>query len=310
MADSFLGLADLAIVNDMNAADLGVTDIFEDAPFLNALAADTTDGDTHKYIKQTGAPTVGFRAVNVGIDRSKSTDVAVTVTLKLLDASVTVDKGLADQYHRGTDAYMARETRRHLRTAIKLAEQQFIQGTTGGGAAAGFAGFMDNQAAINTAGMWHNAGGTTALTSVWMLRTSDDGRDVQAIWGNDGRIDIDPYASQEVQDGSGSRYHAYVSAIMSWIGIQIGSAKSVGRIANIDAGSNSLDDDMLSSGLELFPEELQPNLIVMNKRSRFQLQRSRTATTTTGAEAPLPTSFMGIPIITTSSVPLAESAVS
>lgn len=306
MADDFKTMADLAIINDANAADLGVSDIFDAVPFLNALAADTTPGDTHKYIKETGAPVVGFRAVNTGIEHDKSTDTLVTITLKLLDASMRVDKALADQYKDGPDAFMAREAARHLRAALKVAEKQLLMGTIGG-AAAGFSGFANALAAGAMVHYGDDEG--DALTSIYFVRTNDSGRDCQLIFGNEGRISIDPYMSQEVQDGDGKHYHAYVAAIMGWIGVQIGSAKSVARIANVGATTgDTCDDDLLTRGLELFPEELQPNLIVMNKRSLFQLQRSRTYTSPTGAMAPLPTDFVGIPIITTSSLVVGETA--
>jgi hypothetical protein len=83
----------------------------------------------------------------------------------------------------------------------------------------------------------------------------------------------------------------------------------VGRIANVgNTTGDTCDDDLLTKGLELFPAEAMPNMIVMNKRSLWQLQRSRTFTSPTGAMAPLPTEFMGIPIITTDSLVPGETA--
>ena len=111
MADSFLTLADLAKVNDQNNADYGISDLLDEAPVLRTMAAEPTDGDTHKYLKQTGAPTVGFRTVNDGRENTKSADTEVTVTLKLLDCSFVVDKAIADQYRFGASAYIGREAR-------------------------------------------------------------------------------------------------------------------------------------------------------------------------------------------------------
>jgi hypothetical protein len=244
--------------------------------------------------------------VNAGIEYDKSSDTLVTVTLKLLDASMRVDKALADQYRLGPDAFMAREASRHLRAALKVAEKQILMGTIGG-AAAGFAG-LANALAGGSMVHYGDTGGN-ALTSIYLVRTNDMGTDCQVILGNDGRITIDPYMPQEVQDGSGLKYHAYVAAIMGWIGLQIGGAKSVGRIANVgNTTGDTCDDDLLTKGLELFPAEAMPNMIVMNKRSLWQLQRSRTFTSPTGAMAPLPTEFMGIPIITTDSLVPGETA--
>ena len=310
MADDFKTLADLAVINDANAADLGATDIFNAAPFLSALYAITTDGNTHKYVKETGAPVVGFRAINAGIEYDKSTDVLVTVTLALLDASMRIDKGLADQYRTGPDAYMAREARRHLRAALRKAEAQIFYGVTAG-AANGFAGLTDLKNAMEAADMivFGEADGEN-LTSIYMVRSVPEETDVVAVWGQNGRIDIEPYASQEVQDGDGKKYHAYVSAIMSWIGLQVGATKSVGRIANItNTTGTTVNDDLLTMLLEKFPEEAPPTHIVMNRRSLFQLQRSRTYTSPTGTMGPLPTEFLGIPIVVTSTLTNSETEI-
>jgi len=97
MADSLLALADLVKINDISVRDLGATDIFNDAPVLNQLSADmASHGTQHKYVKESGAPTVGFRAPNAGRDHSSSEDTVVTIDLKILDACFHVDAKLAD----------------------------------------------------------------------------------------------------------------------------------------------------------------------------------------------------------------------
>ena len=80
MADSFLTLADLVKINDMNLADLEVTDLLNMSPVLAMLPANpASNGTTHKYTKEITAPVVGFRAVNDGRENSKSADELVTV---------------------------------------------------------------------------------------------------------------------------------------------------------------------------------------------------------------------------------------
>ncbi len=311
MADTFLSLADLVKVNDQNLADIDVKDILDDAPFMGALAADTSsNGTDHKYLKETGAPVVGFRDPNTGRENEKSGDTLVTINLKILDASFNVDKALADAYKKGPEAYIAREAKRHLKAAFFVAEQQFINGT--GNEADGFTGLADALALPNA--MTHDAGGSTADTasSVYLVRTNADGTDATAITGEDGQISIDESVVQAIEDvANGGRFTGYHTPILGWLGLQVGSAHSVGRICNIteDAGK-TLDDDLIYRALSLFPASRQPNLIVMNRRSLRQLRESRTATNATGTPAPRPTDVDGIRIVTTDAIVSTETILS
>ena len=143
MANEFLDLTDLAKINSMDLADRDISDLLEEAPMLAVLPADTaSNGTTHKYVKQTGAPVVGFRAVNTGIENKKSGDTEVSQDLKYLDASFFVDVAVADAYRFGPEAYIQREAARHLKTALSEFEQQIIYGT--GNDATGFNGLAED----------------------------------------------------------------------------------------------------------------------------------------------------------------------
>jgi hypothetical protein len=303
MADVYTSLADLIEINDMNLADLEVTDLLDDAPLLAALAADVaSNGTEHKYLKETGAPVVGFRAANNGRENKASADTLVTVTLKILDASFAVDMALANAYKRGPQAYVAREARRHLKAAFAMAEAQLVRGVSND--AAGFVGLLAAETIDAVAdAMVYNAAGDTAdsCTTVLAIRSNADGNDVTLITGNDGRIDMGDTVAQRMAGATGW-YPGLWTPISGWLGLQIGSAQSVGRIANLDF-DHTLDDDMLSELLSLFPETRQPTHFVMNKTSRKNLQKSRTATNSTGAPAPIPTEAFGIPILTTTAIP-------
>src|SRR5690606_15613970 len=120
-----------------------ISDLLNLAPMLNVLFADTaSNGTTHKYLKETGAPVVGFRSVNAGRATSKSSDTQVSIDLQILAASFWVDKALADANPKGAGAHVAREANRHLRAAFFAAEQQMIYGTVAG-AAEGSDGLAD-----------------------------------------------------------------------------------------------------------------------------------------------------------------------
>jgi len=306
MADSFLTLADLVKINDKNLADINVTDLLDDAPFMKALAADvSSNGTSHKYVKETGAPVVGFRTVNNGRENTKSSDTLVTIDLKILDASFKADKALADSYFRGAESYIQREALRHLKASFFFAEQQFINGT--GNDLDGFTGMADaiapgDDMTVDAGGSEASGSGDSSLSSVWLVRTLNDGTELTAILGQSGEIQIDESVVQRVEDDSGKHYTAYWTPIQGWLGLQVGSANSMVRIHSLDDATHKLTDNLIYDALSLFPASRQPNLIVMNRRSVKQLRASRTATNATGAPAPRPVDVDGIPIIVTDAI--------
>ena len=312
MANVYTSLADLVKINDMNLADLEVSDLLDGAPLLKALAADVaSNGTEHKYLKETGAPVVGFRAANDGRENKASADTLVTITLKILDASNAVDLALANGYRKGSEAYIARESMRHLKAAFAAAEAQLISGV--GADAGGFVGLCDATTidAIADA-MVINATGSTASTgsSVIAIRSNNDGNDCTLITGNDGEISIGESVVNRLAGATGF-YPAYFTPISGWLGLQIGSAYSVGRICNLTAQSGkTLTDALISQLLALFPVGKEPNMLVMSRRSRQQLQSSRTATNATGAPAPIPTESFGVPILATDGMPNTQTILS
>jgi len=310
MAHEFLTLADLVKVNDRNLADRDITDLLQDAPLMRALAADVaSNGTTHKYLKETGAPVVGFRSPNTGRDNSKSADTEVSIDLKILDGSFAVDKALADAYHMGPEAYVAREAVRSLRACFFAAERQFVNGT--GAAADGFVGLADALDADHEMVVDAEGDSEGTASSVYLIRTHADLNDAVAITGRDGQLDIGETVTQRLADGDGKTYSGYYTPIEGWLGLQIGGLRSVGRIINLTAQSGkTLTDALIYQAFSRFPASRMPNLIVMNRRSREQLRASRTATNVTGAPAPIPTDVDGVEILTTDAIGSDESILS
>jgi hypothetical protein len=225
MASSYLGLSDLVTVNNKNANDYGVSDLFDDAPLLKAMAATVaSDGSNHYYLKDTAVAGAGFRAINAGLDNAHS----------------TVDKALADAYIKGPEAYIQRESRRKLRAAFFAAEQQIVGGTAQFDAA-GFSGFADSLSALAN-GFVVGAGGTTAATgsSVYLVRTNDMGTDAQVVIGGNGNVQVDQTVVTRIADATPKYYSAYWTPVQAWMGLQMGASYSVVRIANCTADAVSL----------------------------------------------------------------------
>lgn len=307
MADDIFTVSDF-IADALDVSDQEVSDLLIDAPFFARLPVITSsNGTTHKYAKETGAPVVGFRAENTGRDFDHSVDTLVTVNLKILDFSWAVDKAVADAWRKGgAAALIAREGRRHIASALFEAEQQYIQGVNND--AGGFVGLQDsgqlNQLADE---MVVNAGGASALSSVYLVREGEN--DVVGVVNGDDGVMLGETIVQDMVDGTGKHYPGYYTPGCTWIALQIGGARSVARICNLDNGSNSLDDDTIYQAIEKFPSGRRPTVILMNRRSLRQLRASRTATNVTGAPAPLPTEVEGIPIVVVESIGSSETAV-
>jgi hypothetical protein len=308
VADSLLTLADLVKINDVSIRDMGATDIFNEAPVLALLnAIPASHGTSHKFTKETTAPTVGFRTVGNGRDLSKSGDTNVTVDLAILDASLAIESALAESNPKGADYVREREAMRHLRAAFSAGERQMFYGL--GADASGFSGLADTLAALGTQVI--NGGGTSAagLTDVWAIRTTSDERFLNAVVGNEGMIDIGVVYHQMLDGANSKKRDCIIQVIQGWMTLAMESSKAVSRLANLNDSSAMLTDDLLASLFETFDENNPPTHIVMNKRSRRQLQQSRTAVNATGAPAPLPTEYEGIPIVVTKSVGTYSTAI-
>lgn len=306
MADSFYPLTEAVKINNANLAPFEASNILNKAPFLQALATImASKGTQHEVICETTAPSAGFRAAYDGVENSTSGDTVTTINLKILDSSFAVDKALADSYSKGWEAFVEREAKRHLRQSFFEYESQVIYGT--GNDSGGFSGFA-NQTNLDDSddAQVVNAGGATAVSSVFLVYS--DPEHVAAILGNEGNIQIDESVVQRVAGSATGTFPAYYTPVTAYVGLQIPSIYDVVRICNIDAGSNTLTDDLIAQAIEIFPSDRQPNLMVMSRRSRRQLQNSRTATNPTGAPAPFPTEAFGIPIIPSDAVSNAETA--
>lgn len=311
MANVYTSLADLVKINDQNLADIVVSDLLDDAPLLRALAADiASNGTEHKYLKQTGAPTTAFRAANDGRENKASADTLVTVTLKIFDASYACDMALANSYYKGKDAYLNREGMRHIRSAFQTMEKQIFYGAGTGGDSAGFTGLTDNAAFDAVADtLVVDATGSTASTgaSCWLIRTQLDA--VCLVAGQDGNLELGETTVQRLAGATGY-YPAYWTPVTGYYGLQLGNAYPAVRICNLTAQTGKgLTDILLSTAIAKFPATAPPNLIVMSRRSLMQLQKSRTATSPTGAPAPFPDSAFNIPIVVTDQLSETEAIV-
>jgi hypothetical protein len=313
MADTLTTLAELILFNSLDVNPAEITNILNGAPALSAMhAMQSSNGTLHKYNIETGAPVVGFRAVNDGADYTAGTSTQTTVTLKYLDAKVIEDSAECKAYKGGATAWMDHRTARQLRQALFTLEKQIWYGTVHGDAS-GFSGIA-NDANYNNAsdGQVVNAGGTTAATgsSVFLIASTPDDAAFALVGAGDPQISA-PNINFTIGDifeslvlGANSKSMvAMVRDAGGHLGVQVGSKYAVVRIANLTADSGKgLTDALLEDAMAMFPSSMQPTMICMSRRSRKQLRKSRTTYSPTGSPAPNPIDFDGVPLIVTDSI--------
>lgn len=314
MADTLTTLAEMILFNSQDVNPAEITNILNAAPALSMMHSMTSsNGTTHKFNIETGAPTVGFRAVNDGADYTAGSSTQSTVTLKYIDAKVIEDRAECLAYRFGAEAWMDNRTSRQLRQALYVFEKQVWYGTVHGDSG-GFSG-LANDANYNGASdaLVVDATGTTAGTgsSVWAIRSTPDDAAMALVGAGDPNINggqninftISPTFESLTLGANSKSMVALVRDAGAHLGIQVGSKYAVGRIANLTADSGKgLTDTLMSKLLELFPASAPPTMFVMSRRSRGQLQRSRTTYSPTGMPAPLPSEYEGIPIVVSDSI--------
>jgi hypothetical protein len=303
MADAYLTSADVLNFNRVDL-DVLVSDVLDSTPFLQRAAARTAESDNFKYTKLLTNPSVGYRAVNDGVENVKATYSQISVDLKYLDASFAVDIAAAKVDERGQDHIMGIEARNHLRAAMRVIEDNIFQTT-----ANGFEGFAD-QANLNQLADAQvvDAGGTVVGTGSSVYAVKFGATDVELLWGEGGQISVSPRMMVERAGSAQGRFWAWAHEISAYCGLKLGSIHSVHRLANLtEEVAADLDDIKLAELWSTCPIEHKPDVFVMNRRSERQLRASRTATNVTGAPAPYVTEAFGVPVIVTDAIPSNET---
>ena len=305
MADDYYTSAQLIQFNESDL-EFDVSDVLNDAPVLAALSAFSVPGTQLKYMKKTADPSVGFRALNDGVDNDVATYSQVSVDLAIADASFNIDIAAAEGYRLGAAAFIALQMRNHMQAMMAKIEDELINGDNGSN---GFASLSDELDAVADTTVI-SAGGTTADTgsSVYLIRSGFN--DTQVAWGNEGVIEAKDTTIVRTSGSTTGTFPSYYTAVTGYCGLIYGSSYSAGRIANITEDSGKgLTDALIAEALSKFPAGRGPNMLAMNRRSLFQLQNSRTATNATGAPAPYPAEAFGVPIIVTDQISSTEALI-
>jgi len=287
-------LLDIAIANGSDAVAGLIQETIKATPEVLYVPARTITGLNFKTLVRTGLPAAGFRAANQGLATVKGVYENRLVETFILNPQWDCDIAVADVYEDGAEAWIAIEAGGIVTASWQTLGKQFYYGAKNGGDALGHPGLLDYYDSTN---MVVDAGGTTASTgsSVWAVRFGP--QDVQWVFGNNGELQMKPVRMQSIIDSNGKQYTAYVQELLARPGLASQRIYSCGRIKKLTADVGcTLTDKLMGSLFAKFPSMLPPDAFFMSRRSREQLRASRTATNATGAPAPIPMDFQGVPI--------------
>lgn len=265
----------------------------------NVGSARTIKGQQYKTLIRTGLPTAGFRDVNEGVTPSKSTYENRLVETFVLNPRWECDKAAADQSEDGPEAYLADEATAVMTAAMQALGTQFFYGRTTGDAK-GHPGLID---AVQSAYTIDRTGTGSACGSVYAVKFGP--KDVTWVYGQEGQMSMADVRIETLLDSNSKKFTGYVQELLAYVGVQVGSLFSVGRVKNVSAASPLTDAYIYKL---LAAMKVRPDVLFMNKTLLEQLRSSRTATNATGAPAPRPTEVDGIPIAPTESLTFTEVA--
>ncbi len=298
-------LLDIAKRNGTDSAQYGLIDETTKAhPEIRMGSARTIRGTNYKTLVRTalGNTSGSFRNANEGTAAHKHTYEQRLVETYILSPRFECDKAVADKSEDGWQRYLADEAVGTMEGEMQALAAQFYYGNGTGGNSKGFPGLIQAYDATN---MVVDAAGTTASTgsSVWLVKFGP--RDVQWVWGVDGALEMSDVRVESLVDSNDptKKFDGYVQTMLAYPGLAVHSLYSVCRIKKLTADNGcGLTDARLFTALAKFPSGIVPDVIFMSRRSLEQLRASRTATNATGAPAPIPTEFEGVPIYTTDAI--------
>ena len=300
-------LLDIAKLNGSDTIVGLIEETLTYAPEVQIMPARTIRGTSYKIASRVSYPGVGFRAANEGSTPTKSEFENQLIECYILSGAVQADLAVARAYEDGEQAWKDIESVGVMRQAMIELGSQVIYGTTAD--AKGFPGLQAIHTAFN-AGLVVDAGGTTGGTASSVYGINTDTQGVQLVFGAGTTFELGEWRIENV--GTSSVYPAHVANLTAWVGMQVGSKYSVGRLKDATADSGAgVTDAKLAELLSKYPVGYRPNYWLMNRRSAYQLQVSRSASsvqngvkTSSGSEifAPLPTESNGISIVITDSI--------
>lgn len=311
-----LTLLDVAKLNGTDKVVGLIEENLTYAPELTIFPARSIRGTSFYTVKRTGFPSVSFRGANAGVAATKSSFAKQLTECFILAGLVQIDKAVGMAHEDGEGALEMIEASGVMKQSLITLGSQIWYGVSAD--ASGFPGIKALVPKTQTAGdgtsaNMVNAAGTTATTASSVYGVKFGAQDVQIVTGNGASFDLSPFRDQQIPDPADStKYLAgRVADLTAWVGLSVQNVNCIGRILNLTEDSGKgLTDSLLADLFAKYPVGYKPDALFMSRRSRKQLQKSRTVTLfgqgtnrpNQGIVAPLPTEYEGVPIIVTDSI--------
>lgn len=281
------------------------------APEIGAFfARPPITGTKYESVVRTAFPAVGFRSANEGVTAGKSASKKTEVECFIFSGRVEVDKAVGMIYPfgglAGYEMYEADGVMKN--TLLKLGSQIWY------GVTQDSKGFPGIKAVTAFGGVTTvDATGSTATTASSVYAVKFGLKDVALVPGQGDVFKLSDFRDETIYDQNDAPLPGRVADLCGWIGLQVAQSYSVGRICNLTAqAGKTLTDSLLADLLAKFPIGQEPDAFFMSRRSRAQLQKSRTVVINASSGGgkpvnvenlpPVPTEAFGIPIITTDSI--------
>lgn len=311
MAYQYLTMLDLAKVNGSDQTVGLIEENLNAAPEAAILPARQVSGTSFKSLVRTAYPSGAFRAANQGVEPVKSTYLNRTHETFYYDLQLEMDAAIASADENGPEHALAMEADGAARGyMLDIGPQVWYGRNTD---ALGFPGAVE----VVDSTMIVDATGSTASTgsSVWAICAMP--KFFELIFGKNTVLEVGEWRKQTITRSS-KELTAWKNSLEGWVGAAFYSKYAVGQIKNLTAQTGkTLTDSLLADLIQAFPIGVKPTHFFMSRRSRAQLQKSRTVTLFgqgTGRPdqpilAPIPTDYDGIPIIATDSILNTETIV-
>jgi len=286
----------------MNNAEMGefIEEQFVNAPeltFAGGLdSARPINGTGYNTLVRTAWPNVAFKKPGEGVTIKSSTYENRRVETATIEQPIMITKDRADRAEDGPAEVMALEASGVMGGTRKTLSQQFYNGVVNDAN-----GFIGCKGAVHS-DMVHDAAGTgSAVSDVWAVKFGPTFCQWQL--GKNGSMGLGDVREQLVEVTTGKWANHLVQDMLFYPGLAFKHKYCIGCIKNLTA-AKTLTGAMLGTLYDKFVDNLGmvPDAFFMDTRSRRQYQNTLTATSPTGAEAPIPTEYENIPIIPTAGI--------
>jgi hypothetical protein len=247
-------------------------DILLDAPFMEGNLP-----TGHRTTILSGLPDVAWRFLNAGIQPSKSTKVQVDEACGMLEAYSKVDVDLA-KLNGNEGAFRISEAKPFLEAMTQEAARVMMYGNQVAEPNK-FMGLAPRYSSLSAGNAQNiiDGGGTTDLTSIWLIAWGEE--TVTGIFPRGSTVGLDHKDMGEQLDQAaagvaGSLMRAFIDHWQWKLGLAVRDWRFAVRIANLSvpdmvAGNPQPDlIDLMEHAIELIPNELGNKRFYANRTSR------------------------------------------